>query len=344
MLLPDSAILAIPASLAVLGWITILVIRNRASDLHGIRPETGRRPSAAARESPMTSCARICTKILPARRRSALRFCRVRLGHSLIRLEALAATPSRINSIRAIRCFPTSIPYQGFYPIPPDLRTTEQYSWNLGIQRQVTPSLFTSATYVGTHLIHTWSHIDLNPAQFIAGNCAEGQYGLTAAGPCSTSSNINQRRILNNPLIGSVTQTDDGGTQSYNGLLLSATMAKRERQLGGKLYVVALHWASHQHALQYTVHLSAPALSKRRSRGAEPGRGRLLFRNSGYSSYRQYHAGGKFAEIQRRIFCQAATCGLDTLHDLQRTFRKPGYVVDEFRCRHQRTVSGCWSV
>jgi len=129
--------------------------------------------------------------------------------------------------------FPTSIPYQGFYPIPPDLRTTAQYSWNLGIQRQVTPSLFTSATYVGTHLIHTWSHIDLNPAQFIAGNCVAGQYGLTAAGPCSTSSNINQRRILNNPLIGSVTQTDDGGTQSYNGLLLSATWRKGNVNLGG---------------------------------------------------------------------------------------------------------------
>src|SRR2546426_965653 len=83
----------------------------------------------------------------------------------------------------------TIIPYQGFYPIPPDLRTTEQFSWNLGIQRQVTPSLFTSATYVGTHLIHTWSNIDLNPARFIAGNCAAGQFGLTAAGPCSTASN-----------------------------------------------------------------------------------------------------------------------------------------------------------
>ena len=129
--------------------------------------------------------------------------------------------------------FPTNIPYQGFYPIPPDLRTTEQYSWNLGIQRQVTPSLFASATYVGTHLIHTWSNIDLNPAQFIPGNCVAGQYGLKAPGPCSTSSNINQRRILNNPLIGSVTQTDDGGTQSYNGLLLSATWRKGNVNLGG---------------------------------------------------------------------------------------------------------------
>ena len=129
--------------------------------------------------------------------------------------------------------FPTNIPYQGFYPIPPDLRTTEQYSWNLGIQRQVTPSLFASATYVGTHLIHTWSHIDLNPAQFIAGNCLAGQFGLTTAGPCSTAGNINQRRVLKNPLIGSVTQTDDGGTQSYNGLLLSATWRKGNVNLGG---------------------------------------------------------------------------------------------------------------
>ena len=295
MLLPDSAILAIPVSSAVLGWITITVIRNRASDLRGIRPETGRRPSAAAWESPMTSSARICMKILPARRRSALRFCRGR-GSLTNPFAPVGGNPFPYQFNPSNPVFPTSIPYQGFYPIPPDLRTTEQYSWNLGIQRQVTPSLFASATYVGTHLIHTWSNIDLNPAQFIAGNCAVGQFGLTAAGPCSTASNINQRRVLQNPLIGSVTQADDGGTQSYNGLLLSATWRKGNVNLG-ELYVVALHWASDQHALQYTVHLSAPALSKRRSREPEPGRGRLLFRNFGYSSHRQYHAGGKFAEI-----------------------------------------------
>jgi len=135
--------------------------------------------------------------------------------------------------------FPTSPSYQGFYPIPPDLRTTQQYSWNLGIQRQVTPALFASATYVGTHLIHTWTAIDLNPGQFIPGNCAAGQYGLTAPGPCSNANNVNNRRLLEltNPsagnVLGSMTQVDDGGTQKYHGLLLNANWRKGNINLAG---------------------------------------------------------------------------------------------------------------
>ena len=135
--------------------------------------------------------------------------------------------------------FPSSPAYQGFFPIPPDLRTTEQYSWNLGIQRQVTPSLFASATYAGTQLIHTWSSIDLNPAQYIPGNCVAGQYGLTAPGPCSSANNVNNRRLLEltNPsagnIFGSMTQLDDGGTQRYNGMLLNATWRKGNINLAG---------------------------------------------------------------------------------------------------------------
>jgi hypothetical protein len=135
--------------------------------------------------------------------------------------------------------FPSSPAYQGFFPIPPDLRTTEQYSWNLGIQRQLTTSLFASATYVGTQLVHTWSSIDLNPAQFIPGNCAAGQFGLAAPGPCSSANNVNNRRLLEltNPsagnVLGSMTQLDDGGTQRYNGMLLNATWRKGNINLAG---------------------------------------------------------------------------------------------------------------
>ena len=133
--------------------------------------------------------------------------------------------------------FPSTPLYQGFFPIPPDLKTTEQYSWNLGIQRQLTPALFASATYVGTHLIHTWSAIDLNPGLFIPGNCVAGQYGLTSAGACTQSNNVNQRRLLllTNPnapnvsTLGSMEQLDDGGTQRYNGVLLNARLRLGQR-------------------------------------------------------------------------------------------------------------------
>lgn len=140
--------------------------------------------------------------------------------------------------------FPTLPLYQGFYPFQPDLRTTEQYSWNLAVQRQVTPSLFTSATYVGTQLIHTWTAIDLNPAQFIPGSSPFPKYGFCPPNsdgtfPNTCSLNINNRRILelNNPsagnLLGNMTQFDDGGTQRYNGLLLNATWRKGSVNLSG---------------------------------------------------------------------------------------------------------------
>ena len=148
-----------------------------------------------------------------------------------------AGSPFPYNFDAAHPTFPSDPLFQGFFPIPSDLKTTEQYSWNFGIQRQVTPALFLSAAYVGTHLIHTWSAIDLNPGLYIPGNCAAGQYGLTAAGPCTQSNNINQRRLLllTNPTapkvntLGSMEQLDDGGTQRYNGLLLNGRLRLGQR-------------------------------------------------------------------------------------------------------------------
>jgi carboxypeptidase family protein/TonB-dependent receptor-like protein len=125
---------------------------------------------------------------------------------------------------------PVFVPYGTYLPIPPDMKTTTQYSWNFGLQRQMTPDWFASATYVGTQILHVWNAIELNPAQFL---------GLrpctltTATGPvsypvCSTLANINQRRRFNlaNPQanLGFLTQYDDGGTQNYNGLLLNSSL------------------------------------------------------------------------------------------------------------------------
>ena len=108
------------------------------------------------------------------------------------------------------------------------MKTTAQYSWNFGIQRQITRNIFGSATYVGTELAHLWTGVDLNPPQLIPGNCVAGQYGLTAPGPCSTTNNENQRRLLEltNPSAGnsygSLTSLDSSGTQHYEGLLVNA--------------------------------------------------------------------------------------------------------------------------
>ncbi len=105
------------------------------------------------------------------------------------------------------------------------------------MQRQITPSWFLSATYVGNHILHVWEAVELNPGVYIPGNCSAGQYGLTAAAvaknpACTQAADLTGRRALNlanpaaNPL-GYMTQYDDGGTQYYNGLLVNSTWRLR---------------------------------------------------------------------------------------------------------------------
>ena len=133
-------------------------------------------------------------------------------------------------------CLASTCP-PSFLPIPSNMKTHVQYSWNLAVQRQITQSWFASATYLGTHIIHVWNAVELNPAVYIPGTCVAGQYGLTAAQvaanpSCTQAANILQRRVLNlanpnaNPL-GYLTQYDDGATQGYNGLLLTTSYRLR---------------------------------------------------------------------------------------------------------------------
>jgi len=97
----------------------------------------------------------------------------------------------------------------------------------LSLQRQVASEWLLSASYLATQTLHVWTEAPANPATYIPGNCQVGQYGLTAAGPCSSTANINQRRnlFLENPtegrFIGNLGQYDNGGTQIYHGMLLS---------------------------------------------------------------------------------------------------------------------------
>jgi hypothetical protein len=74
-----------------------------------------------------------------------------------------------------------------------------------------------------------WALRPANYAVYIPGNCQAGQYGLTAAGACSTTRNTDARRRLtllypNNdgPRYQEINEFVTGGTQTYNGLLLSA--------------------------------------------------------------------------------------------------------------------------
>jgi hypothetical protein len=119
-------------------------------------------------------------------------------------------------------------PFGSYFSIPYDNAHTSRHSWNLSVQRQFGTDWLVSSTYLGSHSVNLWVSQAVNPAIYIPGNCAAGQFGLTAAGACSTTVNINFRRrlALQYPNIGGSTlsfvdEPKPGGTQTYNGLLLS---------------------------------------------------------------------------------------------------------------------------
>jgi hypothetical protein len=107
--------------------------------------------------------------------------------------------------------------------------------WNVNVQRQIKADWLVSASYIGNEMVHLYGSSELNPAIFFPGNAnATGQcfaqgYTLTVAANavCSTTANTNARRIatlinpVEGPKIANMGSWDDGGTRSYNALLLS---------------------------------------------------------------------------------------------------------------------------
>jgi hypothetical protein len=119
-------------------------------------------------------------------------------------------------------------PQSGNYlTVPLNLRTSYLEQWNLAVQRQLGKDWLLSASYLGNNTIHLWSGVSLDPSVYIPGSCPAGVYGLTAAGACSSLTNTAARRALTllnpsqGPFFNNVTSMDDGGTASYNALLLS---------------------------------------------------------------------------------------------------------------------------
>ena len=101
------------------------------------------------------------------------------------------------------------------YPnIPDDMKNPSVRSWNLSVQRQIGTQWVVSGSYLGTTSIHIASSSNLNPAIYTPGS--------------STTANTEARRyftLLNptwGPYFSKVINLDDGGTMSYEALLLSA--------------------------------------------------------------------------------------------------------------------------
>ncbi len=115
------------------------------------------------------------------------------------------------------------VPFGPFLSVDPDKKNTAVNSWNMTLQKQIgTPWLLT-ASYIGSETEHLWLTNGLNPS-VLTSACP---VGTLAPFPAACTTTTNQRRVLNlqNPAVGKyygfVDGVNDGGTQSYEGLMFS---------------------------------------------------------------------------------------------------------------------------
>jgi hypothetical protein len=169
---------------------------------------------------------------------------------------------------RSLGFFPTG----GVYAVSdPNLKSPQVNTWNLSLQHQFGKWLI-SGSYLGNHTAHLWSSRELNLENYIPGSCAAGQYGLTAPGPCSSTSAANtaarrQLTILNptwGPYYSTIAYLDAGATSSFNGLLLSA-----QHRLANNFSVLANWTYSHCLADPSTTELTGPSYVDPNNRNAD---------------------------------------------------------------------------
>jgi len=154
----------------------------------------------------------------------------------------------------------TTYPTAGYYEtVPLHVKNTYVQQWNLTLQKQLGSSWLLKATYMGSETAHLWTDQELNPAVYVPGNCVKGQYGLAKAGPCSTTATTQARRLLTQlnpsqgPYYGTLEYLDDGGTASYNALIISA-----EHRLSSHFSMLANYTFSHCIGDLVTSELSGP--------------------------------------------------------------------------------------
>lgn len=167
----------------------------------------------------------------------------------------------------------TPYPTAGYYEtVPLNVKNTYVEQWNLTIQKQVGSTWLLKATYLGNNSIHLWTDHELNPAIYVAGTCAAGQYGLRAAGLCSTVSNTQARRRLTQlnpaqgPYYAQLEYLDDGGTASYNAAMISA-----EHRLSAHFSMLVNYTFAHCIGDLQTTELSGPIYTNPANRRMDRG-------------------------------------------------------------------------
>jgi hypothetical protein len=122
--------------------------------------------------------------------------------------------------------------YAGYLPLPSNLKPATTYSWDVAIQRQLTPSWFASATYVGSKVDNLLVGQEQNPGLDLgSGPCTLWDANIRAERfypVCTVAGNLDQRRALNladrSVALGYVTQYSDAAYQRYHGLLLNSRL------------------------------------------------------------------------------------------------------------------------
>jgi hypothetical protein len=119
------------------------------------------------------------------------------------------------------------VTFGAYENMPFNPKPTYSQQWNLSLEKQIGTNWLVSGNYVGTSIIHLWDGNQMNPGVFLGlGPCTlPGQ--TTSTPVCSTTGNINNRRRLNvenfaqGQFYGGIQRLDDGGTGSYEGMVLS---------------------------------------------------------------------------------------------------------------------------
>jgi hypothetical protein len=144
------------------------------------------------------------------------------------------------NIFPSVQNATTPYPYYSSYEtVPLHVRNAYMEQWNLTVQRQIGAAWLLKASYLGNDLVHLWMIKETNPGVYItpdaSGGCnvnvynsGTGTVNAVYYNPCDSTRNTNQRRLLSqvDPIqgryYGTYPQLNDGGTGSYNALLLSA--------------------------------------------------------------------------------------------------------------------------
>jgi hypothetical protein len=92
-------------------------------------------------------------------------------------------------------------PYSAFYAMTKGLRPGYIQNWNIFVEHQLRSDLLIRAGYVGAKGTHLVNLYEQNAAIY---------------GPGATASNVNARRPLGSPLIGSLQIYESGSNSSYN--------------------------------------------------------------------------------------------------------------------------------